>query len=165
MDDILLTLSYFIHLGATVVWIGGMMIFVVYIWPLAHRFIDDEKQREFSLTLQQRFRPIANLSLVLLLGTGMLQTGANENYDGVLTFENTWTIAMLFKHIAYGGMIVVAGLVQFGVVPALERATLLVSRGATDELDILLQREKRLFYVSLGLGIVVLFFTAVATAT
>jgi uncharacterized membrane protein len=164
MDDILLSLSYFIHLGATVVWIGGMIIFVVYIWPTVHRYLADDTKRDFLLSLQQRFRPIANLSLVLLLGTGMLQTGANENYDGLLTFENTWTIAMLFKHIAYGGMVAVAGLVQFGVVPALQRATLLASRGNTDELDILLQRERRLFYASLGLGIVVLFFTAIATA-
>lgn len=164
MDDVLLSLSYFIHLGATVIWIGGMAIFVMYIWPTVHRHINDDRQRDVLLSLQQRFRPVANLSLVLLLGTGMLQTGANENYDGLLTFENTWTIAMLFKHIAYAGMVVVAGVVQFGVVPALERATLLASRGNTEELDILLQRERRLFYASLALGIVVLFFTAIATA-
>lgn len=164
MDNALLTLSYFIHLAATVVWIGGMVIFVVFIWPQTRRFMDDGKHREFLLSLQQRFRPIANLSLVLLLGTGMLQLGASDDYDGIFTFNSTWTWAMLFKHVAFGAMVMVVGVLQFAILPAVERATILASRGDTDELDILLQREQRLFYVLLGLGMVVLFFTAIATA-
>lgn len=164
MNDILLTLSYFIHLISTVVWIGGLLAFVVFIWPLAHQTMQRSSQNDFVLAFNKRFRPLANLSLLLLLGTGMLQIGANENYDGLLTFNNTWTIAMLFKHIAFVGMMIVAGLVQFAVVPAIEQGLLLAKKDDGVALQAAIERETNLARIMLGLGIVVLIFTAIATA-
>lgn len=165
MDETLLSISYFIHLVATVVWIGGLMIFTLYLWPEARRTIaNPDESRQLLLRLQKRFRPVANLSLVMLLGTGMVQMSADDNYEGFLAFENTWSLAMLSKHLAFGGMIVLAIFIQFGVASAIERATLLASKGQSTALDKLLQRESRLNQIMLGLGIVVLVFTAIATA-
>ncbi|MCB9438047.1 MAG: hypothetical protein H6673_13805 [Anaerolineales bacterium] len=163
--NVLLAISYFVHLVATVVWIGGLAIFVLLVWPAAKRTLNQpETNHQFLATLQERFRPLANLSLLLLLGTGMVQTGANENYEALLTFTNTWTQAMLFKHIAFGGMILVAGILQFGIAPALERAKLLAARGQANELEAVLTREAHLTQLMLGLGILVLVCTAIATA-
>ena len=164
MDTLLLSISLLLHLIATVVWLGGLAIFTLYFWPLAHKNLASEQQRQIVLDFLARFRPIANFSLIVLLGTGMLQLGVNDNYDGVLTFENTWSLAMLLKHIAFGGMIVIAGIIQFGIVPATERATILASRGDSSELDIILHRERHLLRWMLGLGLMVLLFTAIATA-
>lgn len=163
--NVLLAISYFVHLVATVVWIGGLAIFVLLVWPAAKRTLNQpETNHQFLAILQERFRPLANLSLLLLLGTGMVQTGANENYEALLTFTNTWTQAMLFKHIAFGGMILVAGILQFGIAPALERAKLLAVRGQTNELEAVLTREAHLTQLMLGLGLLVLVCTAIATA-
>lgn len=165
MSTVLLSISYLIHLIATVLWIGGLLIFTVFVWPAVKRNLHQpEANRQLLLDLQKRFRPLANLSLLLLLGTGMVQTGANENYEALLTFTNTWTQAMLFKHLAFGGMIVVAGILQLGIAPAIERANLLAARGQTNELETILAREARLTRIMLGLGILVLVFTAIATA-
>ncbi len=167
MDEIALSISHFIHLIATVLWIGGLAIFTLFIWPETRRTMRSTTVAELSpliLNLQKRFRPVANFSLVLLLGTGMVQMSADSNYDGFLTFSNTWTIAMLCKHLAFGSMVVLAGMIQFGIVPAIERATLLATRGQTDEMEPLLQREMRLTRLMLGLGILVLICTAIATA-
>lgn len=165
MSTVLLSISYFIHLIATVLWIGGLLIFTVFVWPaVKHSLYQPEANHQLLLDLQKRFRPLANLSLLLLLGTGMVQTGANENYEALLTFTNTWTQAMLFKHLAFGGMIVVAGILQFGIAPAIERASLLAARGQANELETILAREARLTQIMLGLGVLVLVFTAIATA-
>lgn len=164
MDDALLSISHFVHLVATVTWIGGLLIFTLYIWPLARTTLQNETQRQFVLSFTKRYRPIANLSLVLLLGTGMVQVGADEHYEGLFTFTNTWTIAMLFKHFAFGGMAVLAGVIQFAVVPALDQALLLAHKDDGVALQAAIERETHLMRWMLGLGLVVLIFTAIATA-
>lgn len=142
-----------------------MVTFVLLVWPQARRIITDPTtNRQMFLDLQRRFRPIANFSLVLLLGTGMFQMGVNDNYDGVLHFTNSWTIAMLLKHIAFGGIVVISLLIHFGLSPSVERAALLASQNKPNELDALLERESKLTWVLLGLGGMVLACTAVATA-
>ncbi|PJF44165.1 MAG: hypothetical protein CUN55_05390 [Phototrophicales bacterium] len=164
MNETLLSISHFIHLIATVTWIGGLLVIVFYIWPLSHKHLNDETHQQFILAFNKRYRPIANLSLVMLLGTGMLQVGADEHYQGLLTFKNTWTIAMLFKHLAFGGMMILGAIIQFSVVPAIERALLLASKDNGTALQAALQRENQLLRGMLVLGIFVLVFTAIATA-
>lgn len=162
----LLTLSYLVHLVATVAWLGGMLIFSILVAPLIEQILSDHAENQrLLLNLQKRFRPMANLSLLLLLGTGMVQMGASPEYDGFFAIENTWSIAMLLKHIAFGGMIIVMLWIQFGIVPELERATILATQtNETVDLDRILRREKQLTQVLLALGALVLIFTAVMTA-
>ena len=164
--NILLTLSYLVHLVATVVWLGGMLIFSILVAPLIEQVISDHAENQrLLLNLQKRFRPMANLSLLLLLGTGMVQMGANPEYGGFFEFSNTWSLAMLLKHIAFGGMILVILWIQFSIVPELERATLLATqKNETSELQRILRQEKLSSRILLGLGGLVLIFTAVMTA-
>lgn len=164
--NILLTLSYLVHLVSTVVWLGGMLIFSILVGPLIEQVITDHAENQrLLLNLQKRFRPLANLSLILLLGTGMVQMGANSEYEGLFVFDNTWSLAMLLKHIAFGGMILVMLWIQFGIVPELERATLLATqKNETDALQRILQQEKLFTRILLGLGALVLIFTAIMTA-
>ncbi len=164
MDEVFLSLSHFIHLIATVIWIGGLLIFTLIVWPLARITLDSDAQRKFVLAFNKRYRPLANLSLVLLLGTGMIQVGADEHYEGLFTFSNSWTIAMLFKHLAFGGMVLLAGIIQFAVVPSLDHALLLAQKDEGVALQAAIQRETHLLRFMLGLGLVVLICTAIATA-
>jgi uncharacterized membrane protein len=165
MQDITLTISYFVHLIATVLWIGGLLIFLILVWPeTARTLANDEERRRVILGLQARFRPIANLSFVVLIGTGLVQMSADENYEGFLTFENTWSIAMLLKHLAFVGMGGLLILLQFWLAPAVERAILLASKGQPSDLENLLAREVRLMWGMASLGALVLVFTALATA-
>ena len=164
--NILLTLSYLVHLLATVVWLGGMLIFSILVVPLLEQAISDHAENQrLLLNLQKRFRPMANLSLLLLLGTGMVQMGANPDYSGFFEFGNTWSLALLLKHIAFGGMILAMLWIQFGIVPELERATLLATqKKETSELARILRQEKLSARILLGLGVLVLIFTAIMTA-
>jgi putative copper export protein len=107
----LLAGSFFLHLAATVVWIGGMALLVLVIYPLQRR-VNDDPARLLD-AIEARFRPLANFSLLVLLVTGVFQTGNDEFYGGLFNFDNDWSRAMLGKHIAFAGMVLIVGFLQF----------------------------------------------------
>jgi uncharacterized membrane protein len=163
----LLAISYFFHLLATIVWVGGLVSMTILVWPEARRTLGDNPALQSLLTrLHKRFTPLTNLSLVVLLFTGLIQMSGDPNYDGLLQFTNEWSRVILLKHFAIAGMVVCGVLLQFTVIPALERVGLLLERGKGDlaELERLRHREVRLTWVNVGLGVLVLAFTAWATA-
>lgn len=167
MSSLILAISLFFHLVATVVWIGGLVIITLLVWPEMRRALDSSPALVTLLTrLRQRFVPWSNFSLVVLVVTGLAQMTANPNYDGVLQIDNDWARAMLLKHLAIGGMVVCGVVLQYVVTPALERAGLLLERGKGDPAawERLRRREIRLTQLNLLLGVAVLGFTAWATA-
>ncbi len=156
-------ISYFLHLIATVIWLGGMGLLVLVIYPLAAR--DPERWAALLPPLEARFRPMANLSLLVLLVTGVVQTAEDPNYGGLLDFSTAWSQAIAAKHLAFFGMVGIVLFLQFGLRPSLERAELLARKQPDDPTPARLRvREQRLTWVNFGLGMVVLAFTAIATA-
>jgi len=167
--DWLLALSFFLHLVATVVWIGGLALLTVLVWPEARALLARSDQSgallDFLERLRKRFNPLANLSLIVLIVTGLFQMDKNPHYDGLMQLTNDWTRAILLKHIAVLGMMVIGAVMQWVIIPALERATLLVRRGKdAPDLERLRRRERQLTALNLVLGMIVLLFTAIATS-
>jgi putative copper export protein len=135
----------------------------VLVIPEAQRALKDSPALyEFLTRLRRRFTPLSNLSLVVLIFTGLIQMTGNPNYAGVLQITNEWTRVILLKHIAVGGMLLCGVAMQFWLMPALERTSLLVERGKgdPDAVDALRRREARLTWVNVILAIMVLGFTA-----
>jgi hypothetical protein len=88
---------------------------------------------------------------------------ANKNYVGLLKITNPWTAAILVKHLAVGGMMLIGGYMQWGVQPALARLALLEARGLpAPEADRLRRRELLLTRLNLFCGLLVLALTAAA---
>jgi hypothetical protein len=74
---------------------------------------------------------------------------------------------MLLKHIAYGGMMLLTAYLQFGLYPAMSRLALLADsrpETAAAERDRLAAREIRYLRLNVIAAMLVLFFTAIATA-
>jgi putative copper export protein len=162
-----LALSYFVHLIATVVWIGGLFSLTLLIWPETQRILaENPALHQFLNRLRKRFAPLTNFSLAVLWLSGLIQLSGDPNYQGTLIFDNEWSRVMLLKHIAVLGMMLCGLILQFVVAPALERASMLKERGKDDagEWQRQRQREIRLTWVNLLLGVAVLGFTAWATA-
>lgn len=167
MSPLILVLSLFFHLLATVVWIGGLVIITLLVWPEMRRTLENSPALLALLTrLRRRFIPWSNFSLVVLIVTGLAQMTASPHYDGFLTFDNDWSRAILLKHVAIAGMVGCGAVLQYFVTPALERASLLLERGKGDpaEWEHLRRREIRLTQLNLVLAMAVLGFTAWATA-
>jgi len=167
LQPLFLALSYFAHLVATVIWIGGLVTLTVFVWPETKRVLSDNPALYNFLTrLRKRFIPLTNFSLVVLVFTGFVQMSGNKYYDGVLKLNNDWSRLLLFKHIAIAGMVMCGLVLQYNVTPALERASMLRERGKGDAADWekLRRREVRLTWLNMALGLAVLGFTAWMTA-
>lgn len=167
MSPSVLAVSYFFHLIATVVWVGGLVILMILVLPEARRVMGEDSTLYALLSrIRRRFLPLSHFSLVVLTVTGLIQMTADPNYDGVLQFTNEWSRVILYKHIAVAGMLICGLVLQLGVAPALERASLMASRGKGDPTEHarLHRREARLTWVNVILGLATLAFTAWATA-
>jgi len=160
----ILTLSYWLHLLSTVVWLGGLTLMAVVGWPAVRRHLLESDQ--WALLLR-RFTPWANASMIILWVTGFLQMTADPNYDGFLAVNSLWAQALLIKHIAVLGMMAFGIYAQMRIHPALARVALLEQQRpavAQAEREKLAQKENRLLRLNLICAVTVLFFTAVATA-
>lgn len=162
-----LAISYFVHLIATVIWVGGLATLLLLVVPAARKTLGEQAQTHaFWRMIRKRFVPWTNFALVVLLLTGFIQMSGDEHYEGMLQFGNEWSVAMLLKHLAFLGMILFGLLLQFGTAPALERAQLLADHGKGDPAEAarLTRRETILTWITLLFGVAVLAFTAWATA-
>lgn len=163
MSQPTLALSLFFHLTATAFWIGGLLLTVITVWPESRRALGEGSEAmRLLMRLRQKMTPYFNLALAILLVTGMFQMASDENYDGLMQITNDWSRVILLKHIALLGMIVCGALIQFWVAPALERLTLLDSKGKGDSAEYgrLRRREVWLTWASALLGVLILGFSA-----
>ncbi len=150
---------------ATVVWIGSLAALSLLILPVARRTLDRAAFSAFLGGLQQRLDPLAWMSLVVLLGTGMFQMSANPNYSGFLAIRGQWAIAILTKHLLFLGMMALSAYVTWGLLPELRRNALRQASGqAAPGAEKLVQRELTLMRVNLILGVIILLLTAIARA-
>jgi uncharacterized membrane protein len=167
ISPFILTASYALHLIATVVWIGGLITLALIVQPIAARRLPDQAALAQLLdTIQRRFQPLANISLITLILTGMVQMAASKFYIGFLRFDNVWSQAILLKHIAVIVMIGLAGIMTFSIQPALRRNALLAANDISDEAeqDRLRKQQVRLTRLNVVFSVLVLIFTAIARA-
>jgi uncharacterized membrane protein len=162
-QNTILAISLFFHLLATVVWIGGLVITTLLVWPEVRNTLQNTPALyAFLNRLRKRFTPFSNLSLVVLIVTGMFQMSLNENYNGMMDLSNQWSVVIFLKHIAIVLMVLSGVVLQYGVFPALERVNMLLERNKGDqsEWERLRRQEVRLTWFNAILGVMVLGFSA-----
>ena len=158
-----ITLIYWLHMLATVIWVGSLAAISVLILPVMKRVLNPETQLVFIEAMQKRLEPVAWFSISLLVLTGLFQMSVNPHYDGFLSISTQWSLAILTKHVLGIIMIVVSAIQTWEVFPAIRRAILLSKKTSnTVELDSLRRREIFLLRINLGLSILILGATAVA---
>jgi uncharacterized membrane protein len=160
-----LALAYFFHLLATVVWVGGVVLFPTLIIPTAHQHLPSSQSAQFLLALQKRFSPWALFAMVALAGSGLVQMSAHPQYRGVLQVDSAWAWAILLKHIAYLGMTLLGAIEIWLFVPALGLAQLRLAKEQASGLAEMARLQKRvhwLYWGSLLSAVIVLACTALA---
>lgn len=161
-----LALTYWLHMLATVTWIGSLASISLLILPAMRRSLDPETQLVFLEAMQKRLEPIAWFSMSLLVLTGLFQMSVNEHYDGFLSVSTQWSLAILTKHLLGIGMVVVSAIQTWEVIPAIRRAIVRSKKSRnTDELESLRRREVLLLRMNFGLSILILLATAFARAS
>lgn len=169
MPTWILALNYTLHLLATMIWLGGLATLTLVAWPVLSQSAQGSAPAEGLLfeALERRLRPLANVSLVVLVATGLIQMGGNPNYGGLLQIANLWSLSLLLKHLTVGGMIIISAVIQWAIYPALHRAALLIQHGAPEGETLrkkLHRRMRCLVTLNLVLGVLVLVLTAIMTA-
>ncbi len=153
------TLSLFVHIGASIVWFGGLLMLALLVVPELQKTLQGQPALDALLRrLRRRFALWGNLALALLLVTGLLQMTDDINYTGLLQFGNRWSQALLVKHLLIVVLALVSAALQLGVLPALERASLLSERGLGDSQAMaqLQEREQRLTLLMIALAVLIL---------
>jgi uncharacterized membrane protein len=165
--EIGLALAYWLHLLATVAWIGALVTLSVLVLPAAQQLLDGQTFSALIGRIRRRLQPLSWFSLLLLGATGMFQMSAHPAYEGFLAIHNSWAVAILTKHIMIGFMVLVNLYLTWGVLPAIQRTALLRATGKSvdgAQVERLMKKEASLLRLNLVLSVVVLALTAWARA-
>jgi len=159
-----LTAAFWVHMAATVAWIGGLLFQAVVLNPVLANSSHVELWEDVLRGMRRRFEPIAWLSLSALVVTGLIQMEASPQYQGFLAITNRWAQAILLKHITIALMVTAAAYQTWFLQPRLERELLLRAKrsGASAPHPETVQGQMRMTRVNLALGLIVLALTAIA---
>ena len=161
-----LSLAYWFHMLATILWIGGLSAVVLLILPAARQGLEAGQYARLLDKIQRRLDPLGWLSLAVLLSTGLFQMAANPNYTDFLAIGNRWAVAILIKHLVFLVMIAVSAYLTWGLFPILRRIALLRAGGQdVAGAERLARRELLLLRLNLILGVIILALTSLARAS
>lgn len=161
-----LTLAYWLHMLATVLWIGGLSSLTLLVLPAASKSLDAQSYAALLERIQKRLDPLGWGCLAMLTVTGLVQMSANPNYQGLIAIENSWSAAILVKHLLFLSMAGLSAYITWGLLPKSRRLALqrqrLPSETLAQQSTSLARQEVLLLRLNLCLGILVLALTAVA---
>ncbi|MBN1453780.1 MAG: CopD family protein [Anaerolineales bacterium] len=161
-----IALVFWLHMLATVAWLGGLAAIAILVLPVAKRVLKPADQLAFIEGIQRRLEPLAWFSLAILIATGLFQLSVNPHYNGFLSTSGQWSLAILTKHTFVILMIVVSAIQTWEVLPAIRRGLMRIEKGQADEAEVkrLQKRETLLLRLNIALSILILAATAFARA-
>ncbi len=160
-----MALIYWMHLLATVTWIGSLAAINLLVLPASQRTLDINAQLRFITALQKRLEPLAWFCMGLLLATGLFQMSANTHYNGFLDTSTQWSLSILVKHGLGVIMVVVSAIQTWEVIPNIQRTLMKKSGVNEEELAKLQKRETLLLRTNFILSALILAATAFARAS
>ncbi|MFZ5449982.1 MAG: DUF4149 domain-containing protein [Thermodesulfobacteriota bacterium] len=108
MKLLILSLSHFFHLLATVVWIGGIFMVLLVIMPAAKTSLESPQLTgKLMKEITKRLTPMVNISILVLIITGPILGHLGKNMTNPLEFYNHWTPMMGVKHLLVLSMVVI----------------------------------------------------------
>jgi len=153
---------YWLHMLATITWIGSLAALNLLVLPASHRTLKLADQLSFISALQKRLEPLIWFCVGILIVTGLIQLSTNTHYDGFLALSTQWSLAMLVKHALFVLLIIVSAIHTWEVLPAIQRALLKKEKAQESELTILHKKEVLVLRLSLILAFLVIGATAIA---
>ncbi len=154
MSVILIALSTWLHILATIVFIGHYLFTGLIYLPGLERCLPANALREVLEQVSSRMRPFFGGSLLIFMVTGTHLMLVNPNYLGLGNFfANPWSILIVIKHVLVLGFLALAVFT--------ERAFLGQIGGQKPKA---LSQFRQALKVNTVLGVLILFLTSVAQA-
>ena len=157
-----LAIIYWLHMLATVTWIGSLAAINLLVLPASTRTLKLVDQLSFIAALQKRLEPLAWFCMGLLLVTGLFQLSTSPHYDGFLNTSTQWSLAILIKHGLAIVMVVVSAIQTWEVLPAIHRTLMKKEKAKDGELAKLQKKELLILRLNLLLSALILAATAYA---
>jgi len=159
MEDTLIAILRWLHLTATILWIGLAVNSVLVFMPLSRRHIPQTAMGDYISDLRNRAAAVVWTALAIFAVSGFILMLLSDSFKGFGDyFANTWTIIITVKHLVIGIMAVLAIYQLNSVMPRLAAALKSNAPGA----GTLAARQKSVAAWIAGLGILVLLLTSVA---
>lgn len=109
MPAFLIALSTWLHVLATVVFVGYYLFTGLIYLPVFERQLQINTLRELLECISARLRPIFGSSLLIFLVTGTHLMVINKNYLGLgQFFSNPWSVLMVIKHVLVLAFLILA---------------------------------------------------------
>lgn len=161
---ILVIFSHFLHVVATVVWIGGIWMILLVLLPGARTSLESPAMTgKLMKEITKRFTPMVNISILVLIVTGPIMGHYGRNMTNPLEFYNHWTPIMGVKHLLVAAMAIIHFSRGWLLTPKIERlaAQAAESPSLSSRLAGLQKFSLNLVKVNFALGISVLLVTAI----
>ncbi len=152
--QVVLSILNFLHLFATVIWIGGMTTNMLVLMPSMREALEPAIAGRFLGVVMKRFRRLVYGSILLLLLSGVPLELLNEN-------GNTWSQLIMVKHLFVIALVLLT-IYSFEVLAP--KVAKLAAKGPSPELARLQRLQLRLAATGLLLGIIILLFAGIVTA-
>ena len=155
-----LALSHFIHVMGTVVWIGGILMTLLVILPSSKAALESAPMvGKLMKEVAKRFTPLANISILMLIATGIILFYYDKNYTSFLDLKNRWNVVIALKHFFVATMIVIHFYRGLILNQKIEKFS---SQPNEKQSSRLKEISLDLVKVNFALGIIVLLLTAVS---
>ena len=158
----ILAILYWLHMLATVTWIGSLAAINLLVLPASTRTLKLVDQLSFIAAVQKRLEPLAWFCMGLLLVTGLFQLSTSPHYDGFLNTSTQWSLAILIKHGLAIVMVVVSAIQTWEVLPSIHRTLMKKEKASEDELAKLQKKELIILRLNLLISALILAATAYA---
>ncbi len=105
--DWIVALVGFVHLLATVIWIGGVFFVMLVFMPAIGRHKElGPAAGMLTVEVSKRFMSLVWASILLFLVTGVPMTILNARFPGFVDISNPWSAVIFVKHIVFAVMVV-----------------------------------------------------------
>jgi putative copper export protein len=104
-----LAIVIFLHDLFTAVWIGGLIVLSVTVFPSLKEVLGSNVQtKKLAATIQKRQSLLVYISIVGLIVTGILQARRDPSFVGLFRAGNSYSMVLTVKHVLVLAMIAIA---------------------------------------------------------
>lgn len=153
MRELIYIASHWLHLVATVVWIGGIAFVLMVAMPSAKQVLGADANKLMG-EVSKRFTLLANKCTVILIITGIILTVFNNRFSE-MNFGNGLNQILALKHVIVVGMVIIHFYRGLILVPKIVKTTSPAKEG-------LQKLSMRMVKVNFGLGLFVLLLSGLS---
>lgn len=158
---VVLSLVNWLHLAATVTWLGAMFTNMLVLMPATRETLDPPVMGRFIGSFMKKFRPLVYRSIIVLVVSGIIMMLLNRHYLGAFDFGNLWTWLLLVKHVLIIIMVVMAVYAFENLAPKVGK---LAAAGPSPELAKLQKLQMNIAMAGTLMALSVLLLTSIITA-